>query len=215
MRERKAKHSGAGAAPSKHDVILSAATRVFLHHGYGLTSMDAIACEAGVSKQTIYSHFGGKASLFGAIIEKKCAQLVDHKLSGDTHGGAPEKILKDVAESFLGMMLDPENMANFRIVIAESGRFPELARAFYMSGPRSAVESLSTYLEAQDREGQLSIDDPIRSARLFFAMLRSDLYICRLLGIEPEPAVGEIRETVDLAVETFLAAHTPGNTYNP
>ncbi len=105
-------------------------------------------------------------------------------------------------------MLSPGNIANFRVVIAESGRFPELARAFYMSGPRSAVESLSAYLVAQDRCGNLSIDDPIRSASLFFAMLRSDLYICRLLDIEPEPTADEIGKTVDLAVETFLASHT-------
>lgn len=207
-KKRKAKHSAAGKVSSKREVIIKAATEVFLDCGYGSASMNAIACRAGVSKQTIYSHFGGKASLFGAIIKTKCTQLIAPVLSRERQGIRPEETLRNMAREFLKMMMSPENIANFRVVIAESGRFPELAKAFYMSGPRSAVESLSEYLAAQDRDGNLSIDDPIRSAGLFFAMLRSDFYICRLLGVEPEPAIGEINKTVDLAVKTFLAAHT-------
>ena len=34
-----------------------------------------IAKEAGVSKQTVYSHFGNKDELFTAAIEQKCVSL--------------------------------------------------------------------------------------------------------------------------------------------
>ena len=57
-------------APSaKRQVIVRAATQVFLESGYGTASMDTIAAVAGVSKQTVYSHFGAKDALFEAIIE--------------------------------------------------------------------------------------------------------------------------------------------------
>ena len=62
--------------PAKADVIVAAATRIFLDAGYGNASMDAIAVEAGVAKQTLYSHFGSKAQLFEAIVHDLCTQLL-------------------------------------------------------------------------------------------------------------------------------------------
>ena len=51
---------------AKRQGILEAATRLFTEQGYDGTSVDDIAAEAGVSKQTVYSHFGNKEKLFGA-----------------------------------------------------------------------------------------------------------------------------------------------------
>ncbi len=41
----------------KRDAIVAAATELFLAHGFGDVSMDAIAAKAEVSKRTVYSHF--------------------------------------------------------------------------------------------------------------------------------------------------------------
>ena len=61
--------------PSKREAILEAATRVFFESGYADASMDEIAREAGVSKQTVYSHFGAKEALFGAFIRDNCVKI--------------------------------------------------------------------------------------------------------------------------------------------
>ena len=50
----------------KAESVLSAAKRAFLSAGFGAVSMDTIAREAGVSKATVYAHFGSKEDLFGA-----------------------------------------------------------------------------------------------------------------------------------------------------
>ena len=57
--------------PDKHDAIIRAASEMFLAEGFDRTSLDQIAQRAGVSKQTIYSHFADKEALFKAI----CAVL--------------------------------------------------------------------------------------------------------------------------------------------
>ncbi len=200
--------------PVKRDQILAAATRVFLASGYGGASMDAIAGEAGVSKQTVYNHFGGKGALFGAIVRKKCEQLLEPlgappPTSGHP-GGDPQTVLSDIAQRFLELVLAAENMANFRAVVAESRRFPELAKAFYSSGPEIAVDNLARYLQTMDRHGVLAVAEPKPAARLFFAMLRGDLYMRRLLGLGPAPGKADMRRVVGQAVRAFLAAHAIG-----
>lgn len=48
--------------------MLSAAYRLFGEHGYGPTTMDAIASEAGVAVQTLYFTFNTKGALLGELL---------------------------------------------------------------------------------------------------------------------------------------------------
>src|SRR5687767_15441054 len=58
----------------KRAAILEAAKRMFTQLGYDGVSMDQIAAEAGVSKLTVYSHFGDKETLFSEAISAKCEE---------------------------------------------------------------------------------------------------------------------------------------------
>ena len=191
----------------KRAAILDAATRVFLEYGYGAASMGTIAVAAGVSKQTVYSHFGSKDALFGAIVRERCDRLLQPIRIADDHGKNPTAVLTGIASRFVTLIMNPESRALFRAVVAESARFPELAEAFYRSGPALAVDNLAAYLAEVDARGALKVAKPVLSARLFFGMLRGDLHLRLLLGIGPEPSAREIDAMVDHAVETFLAAH--------
>jgi TetR/AcrR family transcriptional regulator, mexJK operon transcriptional repressor len=197
------------APTGKRQAIVEAAARVFLAAGYGVASMDSIAAEAGVSKQTVYSHFGAKDALFAAIVEGKCDDLMAPMRLPEAPGDGPAKVLADLARRFVATVFAEPNMALFRVVIAESGRFPELAQAFYRTGPVTAVGNLAGYLTGLDRKRVLTVRDATASARLFFAMLRGDLYIRRLLDLTPEPAAAELEAVVEQAVAAFLAAHAP------
>jgi AcrR family transcriptional regulator len=54
-------------ARQSHDRIIEMAQRRFLRHGYGPTTISAIAKDAGVSVDTIYKSFGGKPGLIRAM----------------------------------------------------------------------------------------------------------------------------------------------------
>src|SRR6266571_8423604 len=56
-------------ARRNREAILDAAQRQFLEGGYTATTIAAIAAEAGVSVETIYKAFGGKAGLVRAIYQ--------------------------------------------------------------------------------------------------------------------------------------------------
>jgi AcrR family transcriptional regulator len=49
---------------TKRNAILKAADTLFSRQGYGLTGVDALALEAGVTKRTLYKQFGSKEALF-------------------------------------------------------------------------------------------------------------------------------------------------------
>src|SRR6516225_5533168 len=58
----------------KRQLVLDAAASLFMAHGYGAVSMDAVARSAGVSKATLYAYFSSKDQLFATIIGEACQQ---------------------------------------------------------------------------------------------------------------------------------------------
>jgi TetR/AcrR family transcriptional regulator, mexJK operon transcriptional repressor len=60
----------------KRAAIIDAARGLFLREGYERTSMDDIAAAAGVSKPTVYEHFGDKEGLFSVIVGASVEALV-------------------------------------------------------------------------------------------------------------------------------------------
>lgn len=66
-------------AELKRQAIVRAARELFLREGFGV-GMDTIAAEAGVSKVTVYNHFGSKEALFTAVI----TSALDEPLAGES-----------------------------------------------------------------------------------------------------------------------------------
>src|ERR1700677_5309221 len=59
-----------GTEAARVDIMIAAATRVFLRDGYGGASIDKVAHEAGVSTRTIYERFKNKADLLASVITR-------------------------------------------------------------------------------------------------------------------------------------------------
>ncbi len=156
------------AVHPKREQILRGATRVFLEHGYARTSMDRVAAQAGVSKQTIYSHFQDKNGLFSALFERITIQRLRADLNAVPLEGEPRQALRQLADAFLKKMDDPEYLALIRLVIGESGRFPELAQLFTQTVIQFGYQAISSYLAAHP---SLAIRDPEATTRIFLGTL--------------------------------------------
>ncbi|MBO6948667.1 MAG: TetR/AcrR family transcriptional regulator [Rhodospirillales bacterium] len=195
------------ASAAKRKSIVRAAARVFMGAGYGAASMDLIAAEAGVSKQTVYSHFGAKDALFEEIVSGKCEELLDAEGLRVTDDGDPDVVLFEMAKVFLYVVLNDESVTLYRTILAECGRFPELAEVFYRAGPKTATMRLAKYLERVHGRGRLAVPDPEAAASMFFAMLRGNMYLQRILGLRGMPDDQEIHEKARGVAETFLRAY--------
>jgi AcrR family transcriptional regulator len=81
--------------------------------------MDRVAAVAGVSKQTIYSHFGDKEGLFKALMERATINRFRPFFCNEKLSGEPAIVLREVAETFLTLKSDPEYHSLMRIIISE------------------------------------------------------------------------------------------------
>lgn len=194
---------------AKRAAILNAAQTCFLEHGYASTSMDMVAARAGVSKATIYAHFQGKDDLFGAIIGRRC----DDEADGLGAVGLDETMsaraaLTVMARHLMGMLLRPEVLGIYRMVVSEAARHPDLARVFYDAGPMRGKARMADCLTALHKRGVLNIPDSWQAMDQFIGMLRAECFHRTLLGLPIEPRC-TLEKTIDGAVETMLRAYGP------
>jgi TetR/AcrR family transcriptional regulator, mexJK operon transcriptional repressor len=196
--------SDAPALP-KRDAILEAAANVFMEQGFEPASMDEVARLAGVSKATIYSHFESKQALFGAIITGRCTAMIPIIEAAALGDQSPAEALRIIGRRFLDLLMSKGPLALYRIVLSEAGRFPELGRSFYESGPNRIASALADYLARQHALGVLDAPRPRVAAEQFFGMVLGQIHVRLLLGItDAAPGPEEREQLVDLAVGTFL-----------
>lgn len=201
---READKAGRGG---KAAIVLDAARELFLTRGYGVTSMDALARRAGVSKATIYAHFRGKEALFAALVSAECARIGGEITALSASGVPPGEALPRLARQFLGLLMSPWALAIHRVVVAEAPRFPELGRAFYRAGPAVMKARLENYLRQADARGELRLPDPGLATGQLMGMIRGDLQLRCLLDPANPPSPGEIERQANAAAQTFLAAY--------
>lgn len=152
----------------RRDAILDAAIRRFTEHGYGASTIEAIAADAGVTKRTIYTWFGDLAGVLTAAVERQHGYL----LAADESGSEAES-LEDAATRLVLALHSDVSIALHRLVIAESPRFPEVAAGFYAAGPARSIAFLAGHVG--DRAEQL------------YTLLLGEPHRRRLLGLAAAP----------------------------
>ena len=131
---------------SKPAQIMLAAKDLFTSQGFGATSMDAIARTANVSKATLYAHFSGKEELFAAIVSNACRAQSRLPSAPEADDMDLSEALSEIGRNFLSLILSPQAVAIFRVVVGETARFPDLGRIFFESGPNRMRATLSAFL---------------------------------------------------------------------
>ncbi|MFK8028985.1 MAG: TetR/AcrR family transcriptional regulator [Gammaproteobacteria bacterium] len=197
---------GRPKSTEKRSQILRSSADMFLSHGYDKTSMDAVANDAGVSKQTLYSHFANKEQLFRACITNK---VEDHglDLSWADRQAPIEDTLTRFGVQLLGLFRDPNVIAMHRLLMAESDNHPKLCQAFHEMGPLATKQMLADYLEDQASLGKIELEEPFESAELLVSIVERNVIAMLLLGVDKQPSNEGTAEEVRKRVQWFLNAH--------
>ncbi|MBP0491856.1 TetR/AcrR family transcriptional regulator [Pararoseomonas indoligenes] len=191
----------------KRTAILKAGAQLFMASGYANVSMDAVAKEAGVSKATLYAYFSGKEALFAAIVGERCTAIASESEEMASHADSTDGALRELGRVWIRFLMSPQSLAIHRTVIAECTRFPDLAQAFYESGPGRGRAWLGRRLGEAQQQGKLRADaDPLVAADHLVGLIRGDLYMQAMLG-GPVPDEAAMDAVVDSAVDVFLRAY--------
>lgn len=194
----------------RREEIAAVAEGVFLDLGFTETTMQIVASRAGASKETLYRHFGSKEGLFSEVVRARSARVYGEAEGDFPLHGEPREVLHKLGFNLLRLLLNPDPICLFRIVVAEAPRTPELGRIFFEQGPAQILQQLTLYLEGAVRQGLLTCPDSTLAAKLFLGAVVANRHIMMLVAPGWEQATEEtIRHHVDEAVALFLARYAP------
>jgi AcrR family transcriptional regulator len=138
-------------AQATRDRIAAAARRLFAVDGYRMTTMTAIAREAGVADRTVYSAFGAKREILSAICEKWLEDARAQEVVGEAVAASDAAETVRLAARFLRSLFETgyDVMQLFDAAMAEDPETRALLRA-KLDGRNQAmnaiVASLGTHL---------------------------------------------------------------------
>ncbi len=129
----------------RRPLVLDAAYRLFLEHGFEGTSMDSIAAAAGVSKPVVYDCFASKDELFTAMLDREEERILEETRAALlTTGGSsdPEGTLIRGFEAFLQAAADSPEI--YRVVFLGEGGGNQAVAARIADGLERQAQTAAT-----------------------------------------------------------------------
>jgi len=152
--------------------ILDAALAVFAERGFAAARMDDIARRAGVAKGTIYLYFDSKEAVFKALLSESIGDRIAAIAElARRHTGSTIALLSAALRNFGMFLSTTDRVVLPKIIIAEAGNFPELARFYRSELIDRGLGLLRGIVERGIASGELRKADPDHVARLIVAPL--------------------------------------------
>lgn len=192
-----------GRQTKKQQEVLKVASDYFLSHGYTGTSINAMARESGISKESIYRYFSSKKELFEAVIFKELRayrKRLDF-LNVEYQSMQLDAALRQVAESILQAVTNDRVLALRRLVFHEAVQSPELGQLYYEIGPQAAYRYLEKMFSAHQDETPF---DPKRLSHDFVAVVLHRMMLQRECGVIGPPTRKEIKAHAGKVTKEFL-----------
>lgn len=196
----------------KRAAILEAAKSLFIRNAFSGTSMDAIAADAGVSKLTVYSHFGDKDNLFREVIRSRIQDLLPEQTYAYDAQEDIRDVLLRVALKHAHLDCNAETVGTFRAILSDCRQGnPRYGKLIWEEGPTRTHGLMERLLQQAVDAGQLEIDDVPRAGVQFLTLIKGNLMMRQMFGCTecPESYVQEIEATARAGVAMFLRAYLP------
>ena len=151
--------------------ILAAALDLFRARGYAATRIEDVARRAGVTKGTVYLYFPSKEALFKALVrESVLPNILRAEAMVRAHQGSPSELLRELLTSIGGRIAEDDRLSAFpKLMIAEAGNFPELARFYLRQVIRRGLRLIAFILARGVEAGEFAPMNYAATARLAIA----------------------------------------------
>jgi AcrR family transcriptional regulator len=189
--------------------ILDAALTVFVTKGFAATRLDDVAAAAGISKGLLYRYFDNKAELFKELIRQTLVASIRDVGDRAQASGSARAALDMFLHQLAAIAEDARRSAIPKLVVSESGSFPELAE-FYLAeviGP--GLRQLAGVIRRGVDSGEFRAVDPDMAARSIIApLLLLTIWRHTFARFVPEPLdpAALIRQHRDILLHGLLAS---------
>ncbi len=157
---------------ARPEEITAAALELFVERGYAATRLEDVASRAGVSKGTVYLYFANKEDLFKAVVrEGLVSPLVTFQGVADQYEGGTFELLRLLVCGWWERIGSTRVSGIPKLIIAESGNFPELARFYVSEVVEPGHATVVAIVRRGIARGEFRDIDPDHAARLIVAPL--------------------------------------------
>ena len=176
-------------ADERPQELLEAALAVFVERGFAAARLEEVAKRAGVSKGTVYLYFSSKEDLLKALVQSVIVPELDNveALMRSHRGCSRELLVKMVGAMWRAIALSPLSGIP-KLMLAEAGNFPELARFFLETVIERHWSLLRRVLEQGMARGEFRALPPDLAVRIFVApMMMAVLWKHSFMPLEATP----------------------------
>jgi AcrR family transcriptional regulator len=144
---------------ARPDEILAAALASFAERGFAATRLEDVAARAGISKGTLYLYFKGKEELFEAVVRATLLPNLARIEALAACFEGPSAILLERLLLTIAGVVNSQVGAIPKLVIAEAGNFPDLARFYLDEVVRRGLRLIGTILRRGIERGEFRAVD--------------------------------------------------------
>lgn len=140
----------------RHAEILAAAFEEFAAKGYAEARLDDVAERAGIAKGTIYLYFKNKELLFRAVLRSLIHYTFEElEVFVRAFPGSAEDLLRNVlSRQYAEVVKNPKARSMFRLLIAESHKFPQLSDVYLREVIAPGVTAMRILMEKGVASGE-------------------------------------------------------------
>jgi len=190
---------------AKEQEVLEVATAYFLKHGYQGASINAMARDSGISKESIYRYFSSKKQLFEAVIGRELIEYrnVMHRLDVTLKTMDLRTALITIAETVLSVITTDRTLALRRLIFEEARHSPDVGQHYYEIGPAQAYRVLENVFTSRQAESDF---DAAALSRHFMALISWRIMLERECAVSGAMTKAEIRAWSEAIVDDFTKA---------
>ncbi|HEX9294125.1 MAG TPA: TetR/AcrR family transcriptional regulator, partial [Gemmatimonadales bacterium] len=189
---------------ARPEEILQAALEVFTDRGFAATKLEDVARRAGVTKGTIYLYYENKDALFKALVRETIVPVIAKgEALAHSFTGTARDLFEQLIREYFRLVGDTPLSGIPRLMIAEAGNFPELARFYYEEVVTRGHRLMAGVLERGMKAGEFRRVDVAVATKLAMAPLMHAV-VARKAFAACMPEGFDVAKYLDTHIDLYL-----------
>ncbi|GAB3496848.1 TetR family transcriptional regulator [Amycolatopsis cihanbeyliensis] len=122
----------------RRERLIAVATRLFHQRGYPAVGIEEIGVAAGITGPSVYHHFGGKAEILAAVLERGAEWTRHYTARSLAEGDTPAECLESLLGYYVAVTLEHPDLIG--TLVSESIHLPRAQASRFRRVQRAGIE---------------------------------------------------------------------------